>query len=168
MKCSLIAVLADVVDGLVEKSEACSGLLIHNCSNGCPLRRPAAGAAEAIIARCYARNVQVGQDPVEDSSVVGDIGRGSLVTTVKTVRAILVRWLIDYDAESTASRLGGSEIVLEITKRSFVPCNFTLVRPRRRMRARVAAELGKAVVGRMQLGPAHACDQRIAGRVRGR
>ena len=126
------------------------------------MRGPTAGAAEAIEAGRYARNVQVGQDPVKDSSVVGDIGHGSLVSTVKTVRAVLVRWLVEYDAESTASRLGGSEIVLEITKRAFVPYNFTLVRPRRRMRARVAAERDKAVVGRMQLGPAHACDQRIA------
>src|SRR5262245_33622259 len=142
MKCRLIVVLAEVVDGLVEESETCSGLLIHDRSNGCPLRGPAAGAAEAKEADWYAGNVQEGQDPVKDSSIVGDIGHGSLVSTVKTVCAVLVWWLVDYDAKSTASRLGGGEIVWEITKRAFVPCNFTLVRPRRRMCARVAAQRG--------------------------
>jgi len=59
MKCRLIVVLAELADGLVEESETCSGLLIHDRSNGRPLRGPAAGAAQAKEADWYAGYVQL-------------------------------------------------------------------------------------------------------------
>ena len=108
--------LADVVDGLVEESESCSGLLIHNCSNGCPLRGTGTGATEGIEAGRYAGNVQTRQYAMENGRVVRDVGDGALVPTVKTVCAILIRWLAEHNAESTASRLGGGEKGLEVTK----------------------------------------------------
>src|ERR1700720_4591240 len=155
---------ANVVDGLVEESESSSCLLIHNCSNGCPLRGPTAGAAKAIETGWHARNVQVGQHAVKNSRVVCNVGHAPLRPTVKSGCPLLVWRLAKYNTESTASRLGTTEKVLEVTEGAFVPCDFTQVCPRRRIRAGIAAEHGKTVIRGMQLGAAYSCDQRVTGR----
>src|SRR4029077_5313422 len=129
----------------------------HNCSNGCPLRGPTAGAAKAIETGWHAGNVQVGQDAVQNGSAVCNVGHAPLRPTVKSGCPLLVWRFAKYNTESTASRLGTTEKVLEVTEGAFVPCDFTQVRPRRRIRAGIAAEHGKTVIGCVQFGGAHAC-----------
>src|SRR6478672_2806522 len=163
MKRGLIAMLANVIDGLVEESESTRRLLIHNSRNGRPLRGTTAGAAEAIEARWHAGNVQVGQDAVQNGAAVCNVGFGSLLSTVKPSCPLLVWRFAKDDAESTASRLGTTEKVLEVAEGTFVPRNFTQVRPRRRIRAGIAAEHGKTVIGGVQLGAAHSGNERIIG-----
>ena len=85
--------LANIVDGLVEESQSSSCLLIHYCGNGCPLWSTTAGAAERIVAGCYAGNVQAGQDAVENGRIVGNVGHALVLSTVKPVRAFLIWWL---------------------------------------------------------------------------
>ena len=169
MKRGLVPVLADVVDGLIEESEPLARLLIHNRSEGCPLRGTGTGATEGIEAGRYAGNVQIRQYAMENGRVVRDIGHGALMPTVKTVGAVLIRWLAEHNAESTAGRFGGTEKGLEVTKRrSFVPHDLAEIRPWKRMCSRIATQRSKAKVRCVQFGAAHARHQRIAGRLRNR
>ena len=47
--------LADVVDGLIEESEPLARLLIHNRSDGCPLRGTGTGATEGDRSQAHTR-----------------------------------------------------------------------------------------------------------------
>jgi len=67
------AVLTNPVNAPIEESFPRSGLVIHNRSDGCPLRCTGAGATEGIHARRYAGNVQTRQYAMEDGRVVSDV-----------------------------------------------------------------------------------------------
>src|SRR5205814_1291473 len=146
VKCGRVqsAVRANRVDTSIEKSLSMGGLLIHDRSDGCPLRGTTTGTAEAIEAGRYARNVQVGQDAVKDGAVVGDVGHPPLCAAANG--ALLICGFAEQHAESTTGRLGGGKEVLEVAKGAFIPHDLAQVRPRQRMRAGIATEGRKAIV----------------------
>ena len=100
--------LADVVDGLIEESEPLARLLIHNRSDGCPLRGTGTGATEGIKASRYAGNVQIRQYAMENGRVVRDVRNALLVSAMDS--ALLIGGFSEQNAESTAGRTGGSDV----------------------------------------------------------
>src|SRR5262249_15235487 len=104
---------------------------------------------------------------MENGRVVRDVRDALLGPAMDS--ALLIGWLAEHNTESTASRLGGTEKRLEVTKRrSFVPHDLAEIRPWNRMCSRIAAQRRKAKVCCMQFGAAHAGHERIAGRLRNR
>ncbi len=119
------------------------GLLIHDRSDRCPLRSTTTGAAEAIEAGRYARNVQVGQDAVKDCSVVGKVGHPPLCAAVNG--ALLYAGSLNKTlnpppvASVAAKKFWKSPKGLHFS-------DLAQVRPRQRMRAGIATEGRKAIV----------------------
>ena len=94
--------LADVVDGLIEESKPLGRLLIHNRSNGCPLRGTGTGATEGEEASRIAGNVEIRQYTMENGRVVRDVGDALLVPAMDS--ALLIGGFTEHNAESTAGR----------------------------------------------------------------